>query len=112
MPSAGHEIHGKEPLSEVRSRLVEYSPGARVNVMAADLAGICPLLGHRVKLAALLADGAICGRAPILDFHELGQTRCIVWVLSLELLEGDLSELSPSLACRDTTTEGLLALKV
>lgn len=88
MPSAGHEIHGKELLGEVRSRLVEYSPVARVNVMAADLAGICPPLGHRVKLAALLADGAICGRAPILDFHELGQTRCIVWVLSLELLEG------------------------
>jgi hypothetical protein len=56
---------------------VEYSPVARVNVMAADLAGICPPLGHRVKLAALLADGAICGRAPILDFHELGQTRCM-----------------------------------
>jgi hypothetical protein len=58
------------------------------DVIADDIAEGLGALGHRVKLAALLADGAICGRAPILDFHELGQTRCIVWVLSLELLEG------------------------
>jgi hypothetical protein len=40
-----------------------------------------------VKLPTLFADGAIDGRAAVLDFHELGQARGIVRVLGLELLE-------------------------
>jgi hypothetical protein len=53
MPSAGHEVHRKEPDRERGAGFVKDGPGTRVGVMAASLAGVGPALAHRVELAAL-----------------------------------------------------------
>jgi hypothetical protein len=88
MPSARHQVHGEEPLSEARPRLVKDGPSARIDMMTACLAGVGPPLVHGVKLPTFLANRAIGSRAPILDFHELGQASGIVRVFGLKLLEG------------------------
>lgn len=113
VPSAGHEVHRKEPDRELGARFVENGPGARVDVMAAFLTGVGPALAHRVEHGPLVADRAVGFLAAVLDFHDPLEASCVVRELSLELLESILGHgaIPCYLRLRDNLSEVSLAVK-
>lgn len=89
MAGAGHKVHGKKPLGESGAGFVKDGAGARIDMMAAFLTGVSLAGVHRVEAGLLYtAAGASDFRAAIIDFHELGQARRIVWIFALKLFEG------------------------
>ncbi len=83
-----HEVHREKPVRELRTGLVKDGPGARVNVMAALLAGVSLPLPHGMKLGVNRPAAGAGELGPAeLDFHELRQTGRIIGQVGLELLE-------------------------
>jgi hypothetical protein len=70
MASAGHQIHREKPLGQIRPRLLKHRADARVNVMAAVLAGIGPALCDPMELAVGTACWASELSAAVLLFHD------------------------------------------
>jgi hypothetical protein len=70
MPSAGHEVHRKEPNRKLGAALVKDGSSGRVDVMAAPLARVSPPFGHRVKLHPFIANRAIRFLAAVLNLHD------------------------------------------
>jgi hypothetical protein len=87
MPSAGHEVHRKEPDRQLGAGFVEDSPGAGVDVVAALLAGVGPPLGHRVKSGPHVANLTMRFLTAVLDFHDPGEAGRVIRILGLKLLE-------------------------
>lgn len=76
--------------------------GARVDMMAALLAGVSAPFVHRVKLSALIADRAMSFFATKLDFHDALEACGIVRKFLLELLKSELCHgLIPLLAVEE-----------
>ena len=113
MTGAGHEVHREKPLGEVRARLVEDCPGARVDVMSTFLTGESLASIHRVKLGFLDATaGAGDFGAAVVHLHQLSQASRVVRILGLKLFEGVLGHgRCPYLRLRTTLPNGLLAVK-
>src|ERR1051325_10053293 len=98
MTRAGHEVHRKEPLGEIRTRFVKDRSCSRIDMISAVLAGIRTSLVHRVESRPAGATRTNDFGSAIVNFHELGQACGIVWVFGLELLE--------SVLCHDGTPLG------
>ena len=86
VPSAGQEIHRKEPYGEFGAALVKDGPGAGVDVMAAPLAGVSPALAHWMKLHPFVANRAMRFVAAVLNFHDALEASGVIGILSLKLL--------------------------
>jgi len=99
---AGHQVHGKKPVRQLRAGLVKNRVRARVNVVAAFLAGVGLPGGHGVKLGLDSAPRANQFRAPEFDPHKGSKAGGIVRELGLELLERIFHGGSPSLVMKDT----------
>ena len=85
---AGHQVHGKKPVRQLRAGLVKDRPRARVDVMAALLAGKAPAGCHGVKLSLGHPTGRAGDLGPaVLDVHHGHQAGRVVRDLGLELLE-------------------------
>ena len=61
--------------------------GAGVNVVTALLAGVGAARRHRMKVCPNAAGWARDVRSAVVDLHELGETRRVIRVLGLKLLE-------------------------
>jgi len=85
---AGHQVHGKKPNRQFGARLVEDCSSARIDMMSAFLASIGAPRAHWMEPSASIANVALCFVAAMKNFHDLGQTRIVVWILDLELLKG------------------------
>src|SRR6516165_7570673 len=88
MPSAGHEIHRKEPDRQFGAGVVKDGSGAWIDVMAAFLARIGAPFGHLVVKGAAITDGAMVSPPAVLDLHYFGQAGRVIRVYGLKLLEG------------------------
>lgn len=87
---AGHKIHREEPFGQIRARFVEDRSGAWINMVPAMLADVGAALAQRVKLCVNAAPRASDLGSTVVHFHELGETRGVIRVHRLELLEGAL----------------------
>lgn len=94
---AGHQIHGEEPVGQLRAGLVEDGVSARVDVMTAFLTGECLAGCHGVELGLDATAGADKARPAELDVHEPDQTGGVIGELGLELLESIFH--GPALTC-------------
>lgn len=97
MAGRGHQVHGEEPQGELGPGLLERGANARVDVVPAMLAGVCPALGHPVELAlgnTASRAGDLSAAVPTL--HDLVQACPVVRIFSLKLLDRVLHGLSLS----------------
>jgi hypothetical protein len=70
MPSAGHEVHCKEPDRELGAAFVKNGASGGIDVMAASLAGVGPPSGHWMELHPLIANRTMCFVTTVLNFHD------------------------------------------
>jgi hypothetical protein len=80
--------------------------------MSAFLAGIGTAGMHRMEPSASIANVAVCFVAAMENFHDLSQTRGVIWILDLELLKGVFGHGGyPYLRLRDSLLHFLLVVK-
>ena len=61
---------------------------------------------------ASIANVAVCFVAPVENFHDLGQTRVVIWILDLEFLKRIFGHGGyPYLRLRDSLLQFLLVVK-
>lgn len=94
-----NQVHGEEPVGQLRAGLVEDCPGARVDVEAAHLTGVGTALGHRMELVLLPAVRAHGEGAAVVHSHKLREAGRVVRILGLELFESIFH--GSTLTCRE-----------
>lgn len=94
----GHKVHGEEPVRERRAGLFKRCADARIDVVAAILAGIGTALGDAMKRRVSATRRANQRLTAVLNFHDRIQARRVSRVLGLELFEGVLAHRAYPLA--------------
>lgn len=87
VPSAGHQVHREKPMRQFGARFVKDCVGARVDMMAAFLAGKRAAVGHRVEMGMDAATRTVDLGATVLHVHDLAKAGRVIGVFGLKFLE-------------------------